>query len=524
MNRFKELWALLLVATAILLLYSLLPLGTALEFGRDEGFEVIKPFLCLNGFALYKDIWSDQPPILTVILTWAFRTWGPTILVARLVAASYGLVLFLAFFQLARQRSGIWVALLATFLLVAAPVVFQLAVSVMLEVPAFAAALVSALLAFRMYSRWRWGWLVGSGMIMGIALQTKLTAALVAPAIVVEIGLAASSQKLQPPQPHSSLLKGRRRQEQRVEGPVRSPSRKQPWMHAAFLDIAMWGIGVATAFLVIGFIWARGSLLSSFQSHFHEHFVPGHGQPEDYAFSAALLGKHLEGLAGTVIGLAVCVWQKRWREISFPATLLATATAIHAVHRPWWSYYYLHLAIPMAWLSGLGIKEIIAAASAPFVATRPNFASGKTWKGIGLCGIAAVLLAYPEKRLEGTIKDLRQQATLASSKIVAKMKHYAPRTHWAYADPVIYPFHAEVLVPPDVAIVMLKRFWSGQITVEAIVNSCLSHGVEQLVLPGTPSPEWIGLLASNYKLVCSENGWSLFVAKDIYETQPAKQK
>ena len=134
--------------------------------------------------------------------------------------------------------------------------------------------------------------------------------------------------------------------------------------------------------------------------------------------------------------------------------------------------------------------------------------------------MAALLLARPERRLEGNVKDLRQRPTVSSSVIVAKMKQYAEHTRWAYADPVIYPFHAQVRVPPELAIVMLKRFWSGQITTEAIVESCKRYRAEQLVLPAVPPAEWRELLASEYIPACAEKGWVLYVAKSIY--QPAK--
>jgi 4-amino-4-deoxy-L-arabinose transferase-like glycosyltransferase len=486
-KRLRNVWGILFVAVTILIIFSQLPLGTALQFGRDEGFEVIKPFLCLKGFSLYKDIWSDQPPILTVLLTWAFKAWGPTILVARLVAAGYALILFLAFFQLVCQRSDVWAALLATFLLLASPIVLQLAVSIMLEVPAFATALLSALLLFRWTKRPHWSWLIGSGAIMGVALQTKLTSVLIGPAMLVEIALTQWS------------------------------SQKTSWIRATVLDMLKWGSGVVVVFLAIGLIWAGGSLRSSFESHFVERFVSGHGRPEDYVFSFSLLGNHWDGIAAAVIGLVLLPRRKRWRECAFPVVLLLTAASIHAFHRPWWNYYYLHLAIPVAWLAGLGVAEIISAVIAFLSKASVGGRAARTRKGLALCTVAALLLARPEKRLEGNIKDLRRQPPVASSIIIAKMRQYAERTHWAYADPVIYPFHAQITVPPELAIVMLKRFWSGQITIEAIVDACYHRHVEQLVLPAVPGAEWKDLLNREYTWVCTEGGWSLYVSKSIFQ-------
>lgn len=45
------------VLLALVVIFSRLPLGTALEFVEDERYEVMKAYLCVNGYTLYKDIW-----------------------------------------------------------------------------------------------------------------------------------------------------------------------------------------------------------------------------------------------------------------------------------------------------------------------------------------------------------------------------------------------------------------------------------------------------------------------------------
>src|ERR1019366_5042547 len=48
---------------------SLLPLGTAIQIGADEGFELAKVTLCAHGYKLYTQIWNDQPPLHTFLIT-----------------------------------------------------------------------------------------------------------------------------------------------------------------------------------------------------------------------------------------------------------------------------------------------------------------------------------------------------------------------------------------------------------------------------------------------------------------------
>src|SRR4051812_29594040 len=49
-----------------LIIENLLPLGTVLQVGADEGFELAKVTLVLQGNRLYSEVWNDQPP---------FHTW-----------------------------------------------------------------------------------------------------------------------------------------------------------------------------------------------------------------------------------------------------------------------------------------------------------------------------------------------------------------------------------------------------------------------------------------------------------------
>jgi hypothetical protein len=108
MVRFVNRWGWLLSGAAAAAIYALLPLRDALQFGEDEGFEVMKAFLCLKGFRLYQDIWNDQPPVFTALLTEVFRWFGPTMLAARSLAAGFGVALVVCLYRLVQIRSGGW--------------------------------------------------------------------------------------------------------------------------------------------------------------------------------------------------------------------------------------------------------------------------------------------------------------------------------------------------------------------------------------------------------------------------------
>lgn len=54
---------------AFFLLQSWIPLRSAVQIGADEGFEVAKATLCLHGHRLYSEVWNDQPPLHTWLIT-----------------------------------------------------------------------------------------------------------------------------------------------------------------------------------------------------------------------------------------------------------------------------------------------------------------------------------------------------------------------------------------------------------------------------------------------------------------------
>ena len=341
--RRPELPFLLTIAAAVLV-YALLPLGTVLEIGGDEGYELTKGILCSKGFVLYKDIWCDQPPLFPTLLGCVFRVFGPSLLVARLVAAGFGLLLLTVLYQLVRQRSSAWASVAAVFFLLSSPGVLFFSTSVMLEVPTIATALISAWLVFQWTKRQHWLWLVASGVMMGLALEIKFTAVLVLPPILAEIVLErwvrngdAARQAL---------------------SPYASPLGAAGLVRACMKAVLQFGSAAGTVFLAIAFMWGRGSLQSSWRSHTVVQHIPGLSSPEDFRFDPNLLLDHPECLIGAAIALIVLGRQGRWRGLAFPVVMLLTALAVHSIHRPWWSYYYLHLAVPLVWLSGLAFGEV----------------------------------------------------------------------------------------------------------------------------------------------------------------------
>jgi hypothetical protein len=196
--------------------------------------------------------------------------------------------------------------------------------------------------------------------------------------------------------------------------------------------------------------------------------------------------------------------------------MFATAFGIHSVHRPWWPYYYLHLAVPLAWLSGMVMAEVLKSASQLFSAGKARVLSSTNWRRIAAGALTALGLAVSEVRLEASITHIRQSPRASETPVLAKMNLYADRTHWVYTQPIIFPFHARLAVPPELAVVMLKRYWSGQITPKEIVALCRRYQPEQVLLwRERVGSEWKEFLGTEYWPAYQDTNYVLFVTKTL---------
>lgn len=111
-------WLFLLM---VLLLFGLaqcvLPLRTGVQIGADEGFELAKVTLCAHGHSLYSEVWNDQPPLHTFLVTQVVKHLSCSVLAARLVTTGFTVVLLGSLFFLIHRLAGLMVAATTVFLL-----------------------------------------------------------------------------------------------------------------------------------------------------------------------------------------------------------------------------------------------------------------------------------------------------------------------------------------------------------------------------------------------------------------------
>ena len=460
------------------------PVRSAIEVGGDEPYEVTKGLLWAHGYLLYEEIWSDQPPLFTALLGILFRCFGPTIGVARTLSAAFGVLLLGVCFLVVKRHCGLFAAFVAATCLLVAPNVLELSVSVMQEVPMLATALGALWLPQRWERDRRWPWLVASGVVLAAAMQIKLLAVIAAPALVVEIVVVS-----------------------RANGGA-------SWVKRAARNLQTWGAGLASGFAVLGLsLGWNYDLIWAF--HFSPELQAASSMAPQLRFPPHLLLEHPEALWGAVVGLIVMILRRDWRRLVFPVVMLLTAAAIHSWHRPWWYFYYLHFAVPLAWLTGYGVAEIfrtlvksVESGFQPRLLTLGSY--------VAMAALITLLIGDGGTRLIFEIQRLRQLPRIEKSELVAKMKQFAGRTRWIYTQSTMYAFHAGLLVPPKLAVISRKRVWSGQITDIQILTVVKRYQPEQLLLSNEAFlTEMKVFIDIGYLLVYDDGRHQLYVAKAL---------
>jgi hypothetical protein len=114
------------------------------------------------------------------------------------------------------------------------------------------------------------------------------------------------------------------------------------------------------------------------------------------------------------------------------------------------------------------------------------------------------------------ISSIRNSAQTYNSPVLTELKRFKPLTQWLYTDEPIYSFHAGIPIPPDLAVVMLKRFWSGEMTNARLTDELREYkpGLV-LVHNDTRVYPFQEFLNTDYRLVYIDAAHRLYAHKSI---------
>ena len=441
----------LLAGTAVVLLWH----GRFL--GGDEGMEAAKSLQILDGNMAR--MWNDQPPLWSMIGAGLFRLCGPSISWGRLLAVLFGALLPLTWaVYWSRQGLG-WSAAVSAMLLWFAD--YACLGSFMLEAPAYAVGLAS-LLPLVVAGQ---GWLPLSisAMIAATGLSIKLTASF---ALVV---------------PFAWLCQ-------------RSLKRAITWGFAAV------GLLILGSLLQPGWSWS--AMLAS-----HTNF--GAKQAWNYpldpavyadAWLVCLLALFAIG-RGRVTGRLAALTPWLWAGVA--------ALLIHLFHRPFWSFYDLHLLAPLAVAAGVGAVDLWQALRTASIS--------RLQRCLAVGVAAAICLCWGWQQASAIAYQRRFSTNFAVSPVTKALRALGEGRHTAYATQPLWTFAAgRVQTPPELTVLPLKRFWCGQITDPGVVDMLRSNRVDALVIDESVEsvPAWTNLLAG-YVPIARDASTLVFAARAL---------
>ena len=427
------------------------PFRYRFELNPDEGINAVKAMMVLKGYALYTDIWSDQPPLLTYLLAALFRLFGLKIAVGRAAVLLFAAVGLATTVWLLRKDHGAMAAGVGAVTLVLVPSFLVLSVSLMIGLP----SIVLAYLSFAAIGMWhtsrRTGWLVVSGLIMAASILAKGFTLFLVP--LWGMGLLA----------------------------LTVPGRATPsdWK-AAVVPALVWG---AAAVLPVAGVLVAAVRPANFDQLIQSHLLGG-GLQETLALEPAT---HYLAREAPLLVLAFAGCTRLMRNNSYQLLLgvwLVGAIAALLVVRPVWSHTELLVTFPASTL----------AAIAGAAAVR-NLAALARGKGLGRGSIGALVVvgcfgwflvanlprAAGEFRLnlpnfiDSSPVDRRQR------QVAAVASNYASGTEWFFTDRPMVAFLTGIPVPPNLAAITQKRLESGALTDDEILASLEEYRPELIL-------------------------------------------
>lgn len=427
------------------------PFSDAGDYDYDEGINLMKTSLYEQHYTLYDDIWSDQPPLFTVLLSKWFALVGETPTTARMLIALFSALLLWSFYLVTSGATSTFAALGATLLLVLSQFYLRLSGAVMIGMPSLALAM--AAIAFLVRGKQRLWSLVVSGLIMALALETKLFVGVLVPAIGLHI-LTANG----------------------VDGQALSFVQRMG-------RLLCWGLVAAVAFVGLSIYFNALNMDMLLTTHFgaqtRDQALFAIGSQE---FIADFFKQQPVYLAVAAIGVLYAYWQRN-RAVVLPLTWFLTVTVAFIFHRPLWYHHVMLLTIPMAWLCAFSLQ----AWGQFFGQLAGKTFSQRLWRTALLAATAVALcvaiLNYPSPLSARLDEQAKLYRPLYIWEMVRQLQTDAQQERgFVFTDRPFYAFQAGLPVTPPIAAISRKRMQSGILTHDDMLHALTQYKPEYVIL------------------------------------------
>ena len=464
------------------------PFREKLQFDVDEGFNLIRSTLLSNGYPLYEQISSDQPPLFTYLLAGVIRTLGISVTPGRILVLLFSVLMVWSLAQIIQFTWGSIHTILLLPLLLFTPYYMQLSVSIMIGLPALAMASLSLLFLFLWHIYRRDYWLVLSGLSLGISVLIKLFTGFLAPIFLIGI---TTDQIFR--------------------------SKNQGISTTWFRPGIIWGLSFGGFAIVLSMILVGpGNLMDIIQPHLTADSV------ETFKIVRNTINYHLRGFLPFgilgLLGVLFTIFNKRWLTLYLVFWAL-TAYLLLNSYSPVWYHQQLLVSIPVVMLGSIAAGEgVIWLANLP---QSKNFLGIQA--GLSILALIGLLFltfnSYPQFKREiykkPRLSGFEVKAPQHKLNVYLIMREYASRTNWVVTDMPLYAFLIRKPVPPNLATFSEKRLNTGSLTEEEILDTVKKYKPEQVLLVFFEFDNLEEYLNQNYNLVHKNRGYRLYIRKDL---------
>lgn len=471
------------------------PFRYRFEFNPDEGINAIKAMMNIKGYQLYAEVWSDQPPLFTMLLTLCFRVFGLSIPAGRGLELLFSAAILWLAVQYLRQFWGNIHAIFGILTIILLPYYLVLSVSIMIGLPAIA----FALLSFYALSLWhKYGdvkWLIVSAIAFGLSIMTKAFTAILGPIFLSGIVLSGWWDYRQ----HRDCLKACR------------PSAVWLAIFAVTIgSILLIVVKPANVFqLIKGHLLAGDSVL--FRAYAENRIVIYLSR---FKYSIPML---ILAFLGGIAALRSRSWK-----VMYLVAWVAIGLISLFINVPFWHHQQLLVTVPAAILAAVAIGEGLSRLQKS-LQLRKRDGLGIAM-GIFTWALAVTFMFY---RLPSTVQqfdfklpNLRAQSVEVSEdqEILALMAEYAHLTNWVYTDRPMFAFRTQLPVPPYLAVLSKKRIAAGVLTEDQILEILVEYEPEQVFSGRLDLPVIQEYLATrNYDRIDSSMQYRLNVSEDFLQ-------
>jgi hypothetical protein len=426
------------------------------EQSPDEGFNVMKAFLWSDGYALYDEIWSDQPPVFTLLLRGWFALFGMSVLAGRVLVLLLSAILLWAFSRTLYCLAGFWASVVGPLLLALSSQYAAVSVAILIGLPSltFAALAVYMLVLYHTTGR---RWLVMlSGGLMAVSLHTKLFTAPVMPVFAVGLYFI---------------------EKQTVE---KATALGASALRLALRSFSLWlGCMIAVYFL-LGWLCSVNYVDQLLAPHFCQQTRIAYEDPLQLQYLETILLDHWD-YAAAALGSLVLLAGRNWWKALLPLVWLATVTLALIVHRPLRDHYTPLIAFPLCWSAAMAVPVMMRA-----VRDWWSEVGSRRWVKLALASLAVMLFVPAAARFpvraDEAARSLGHRPSLEWPQVRQDLTQYAAGTKWIFTDRPITAFYAGLRVPPEVAVFSHKRLLAGFFTPAEQLDCLRRYQPEQVLL------------------------------------------